>query len=126
MQTTGPITIEQNIPNILEQTNLSPAEPTMSLTEDLPFTPRTSQDEGYGHGVSIDSMIVTPHVSMLGEQVPNIGTSADADSEVPENKINLLKQAASTVVATTFSISQDFEDQRLKLTSMTTLAEDRQ
>ena len=30
------------------------------------------------------------------------------------------------VVATTFNIGQDFEDQRLELTSMTTLAEDRQ
>ena len=63
----------------------------MPLIEDLPSTPRISQDEGYGHGVSIDSMIVTPHVSMLGEQVPNIGTSANVDLEVPENKINLLK-----------------------------------
>ena len=99
----------------------------MPLTEDLPSTPRISQDEGYGHGVSIDSMIVTSHVPILGEQLPNVGTSADADSEeIPQNKINLLKQAASMVVAIAFSIGQDLEDQRLELTSMTTLAKDRQ
>ena len=98
----------------------------MPLIEDLPSMPLVYQDKGYGHGVSIDSMIVTPHVPILGEQLPNVGTSADADSEIPQNKINLLKQAASMVVATSFSIGQDFKDQRLELTSMTTLAKDRQ
>ena len=41
----------------------------MPLTEDLPSTPRISQDEGYGHGVSIDSRIVTPRVPILSEQI---------------------------------------------------------
>ena len=54
--------------------------------------PLASQDEGYGHGVSIDSMIITPSVPILGEQLPNVGTSANANSEeIPQNKINLLK-----------------------------------
>ena len=86
----------------------------MPLTKDLLSTPLVSQDEGYVHRVSIDSMIINPRVPILGEQLPNVGTSADADSEeIPQNKINLLKQAASMVVAMTFSIGQDFEDQRL-------------
>ena len=46
--------------------------------EDLPSTPPASQDEGYGHGISIDSMIVTPRVLILGESIPNIGTNKEA------------------------------------------------
>ena len=70
-------------------------------------------------------MIVTPHVPILGEQLPNVGTSADANPEEgPQNKVNLLKQATSIVVARTFNIGQDFEDQKLEFTSITTLAED--
>ena len=99
----------------------------MPLTTDSSSMPLISQDEGYGHGVSIDSMIVTPYVPILGEQLPNVGTSADVNPEEdPRSKVNLLKQVASMVVATTFSIGQDFEDQRLELTSMTTLVEHRQ
>ena len=51
----------------------------MPPIEDLPSTPPTSQDEGYGHGVSIDSMIVIPYVPILGEQLPNVGTSIDTE-----------------------------------------------
>ena len=99
----------------------------MPPTEDLPSTPPASQDKGYGHGISIDSMIVTPRFPLLGKQLPNVGTSVNAETEEdPQNKVNLSKQVASIVVATTFSIGQDFEDQRLELISMTTLAKDRQ
>ena len=52
----------------------------MPPIEDLPFTPPISQDESYGHRVSIGSMIVTPHVPTLGEQLPNVGISIDAES----------------------------------------------
>ena len=83
----------------------------MPLTADSPSTPLISQYEGYGHGVSIDSMIVTPRVPVLGEQLPNVGTSTDANPEGHQSKVNLLKQVASmVVVATIFSIGQDFED----------------
>ena len=41
----------------------------MPHTEDFTSTPPTSQDEGYVHGVSIDSMIVTPRIPTLVEQV---------------------------------------------------------
>ena len=99
----------------------------MPFIKDLPSTPRISQDEGYGHEVSIDSMIVAPRVPILGEQAPNVGTSTDADpNEVYQNKIDVLKHAMSMVVSTTFNIGQDLEDERLELLSMTTLAEDRQ
>ena len=97
----------------------------MPLTKDLLSTPLVSQDEGYVHRVSIDSMIINPRVPILGEQLPNVGTSADVNpGEGYQSKISLLKQAASMVAATTFSIGQDLEDQRLELISMTTLAED--
>ena len=43
------------------------AEAIMPLVEDLLSTPPTSQNVGYGHGVSIDSMIITPRVPTLGE-----------------------------------------------------------
>ena len=53
----------------------------MPPTEDLRSTPLVSQDEGYDHEISIDSMIVTPCVPTLGEQIPNVGTSTDAEPE---------------------------------------------
>ena len=59
--------IKQDTPNIPEQANPSPTEQTMPPTEDLQSMPPVSQDEGYGHGISIDSMIVTPLVPILGE-----------------------------------------------------------
>ena len=72
-------------------------------------------------------MIVTPHVPMLGEQLPNVGTSTDVDpNEIHQNKMDVLKHATSKAVTTAFSIGQDLEDQRLELISMTTLTEDRQ
>ena len=99
----------------------------MSFTEDLPSTPQISQDEGHDHGFNIDSMIITPRVPSLGEQAPNVGTSTYADSnETYQNKMDVLKHVASMVLVTTFSISEDLEDQRLELTSMITLANDRQ
>ena len=58
---------------------MPPAEDTVPSFEDLPSTPSTFQDEGYGHGVSIDSMIVTPRVPTLGEQLPNVGTSTNVE-----------------------------------------------
>ena len=122
-----PITTEQDIPSLPEPAYLSPTEPIIPFTEDLPSMPRISQNEGYGHGVSIDSMIVTPRDPILGEQLPNVGTSTDVDpNEVHQDKMDVLKHAASMVVAMTFSIGQDLEDQRLELISMITLAEDRQ
>ena len=68
----------------------------MPPIEDSYSTPQTSQDEGYGHGVSINSMIVIPRVPTLGEQLPNVGTSTDAEpQEVPQsnNNFDLLKRA---------------------------------
>ena len=105
------------------------AEDIVPSVEDLLSTPPTSQDEGYGHGVSIDSMIVTPRVPTLGEQLPNVGTNTDVEPEEilqSNNKFDLLKQVVSVVVATTFSIEKDLEDQTLECTSLATLVEDRQ
>ena len=99
--------IELDIPNISEQVDLSPAAQAMPPIEDLSSTPLVSQGEGYGHRVSIDSMIVTPRVPILGEQVPNIGTSTNAEPEEEDdtpNKVYLLKCAVSMVVTATFSI----------------------
>ena len=67
----------------------------MPPTEDSPSTSPISQDEGYVHGVSINSMIVTPRVPILSEQLSNVGTSMDAEPEEgPQSKVNLLKRAA--------------------------------
>ena len=100
----------------------------MPPVEDLPFTPPTSQDEGYSYGVSIDSMIITPHVPTLGEQSPNVGTSTDAEpQEIPQNnnKFNFLKRAITILVSTASSIEKDFEDLALEYVLLTTLTEDR-
>ena len=98
-------------------------------TKDLPSTPLTSQDEGYDHGVSIDSMIVAPYVPTLGEQLPNVGISTDVEpQEIPQtnNKFDLLKQAVTMVVSMASSIEKELEDQALEHASLTTLVEDRQ
>ena len=99
----------------------------MPPTEDLPSTPPTSQDEGYGHRVSIDSMIVTPRVQTLGEQSPNVGTSTDAEPQeiLQSNKFKFLKRAVTMMVSTTSSIEKDFDDLTLERASLITLTEDR-
>ena len=62
--------INQDTSTVTKQVKSSSAEyasteqatfPTEDLPsiEDLPSTPPTFQDEGYGHGVSIHSMIIT-------------------------------------------------------------------
>ena len=74
-------------------------------------------------------MIVTPCVPTLGEQLPNVGTSIDAEpQEIPKtnNKFYLLRQAVTMVVSTTSSKEKELEDQALKCASLTILAEDRQ
>ena len=55
---------EQIKPSSAEQA-MPPAEDTVPLVKDLSSMPPTSQDEGYGHGVSVDSIIVTPLVPTL-------------------------------------------------------------
>ena len=94
----------------------------MSEIEDLPSTPPASQDKGYGHGISIDSMIITPRVLILGESIPNIGTNKEVkSSKVPQssNALDALKHVVMT-------IEKELEDQALERRSLSTLAEERQ
>ena len=66
---------------LLEQAKSTSSEqdtPVMPSIKDLPSTPPMSEDEDYGHGVSIDSMIVTPRVLTLVDKSPNVGTNTDA------------------------------------------------
>ena len=135
-QTTRPVVIEQDTSATTEQIKSSsaeqvipPAKNTMPPIEDFSSTPPAFQDEGYGHGVSIDSMIVTSCVPTLGEQLPNVGISIDAKpQEIPQNnnKLDLLRQVVTMVVSMASSIEKELEDQALKRASLTTLAEDRQ
>ena len=107
-------------------------------TEDLSSTPLTSQDEGYSHGVSIDSMIVTPSVSTLGEQSPNVGRSTNTEPQkmpipwtesiqIPQSnkKFKFLKRAVTMMASTTSSIEKDFKDLMLEHTWLINLAKDR-
>ena len=74
-------------------------------------------------------MIVTPGVPTLGKQLPNVGTSIDAEPQdilQSSNKFNLLKRAITMVVFTASSMEKEFEDQALEHASLTTLAEHRQ
>ena len=94
----------------------------MPQTEEFPSTPPAFQDEGYGHGISIDSMIVTPRVPILGESLPNIGTNKETESsKVPQSSsaLDVLKHAVMT-------IEKELEDQALERRSLSTLAEERQ
>ena len=62
------VTEQQPRPSTFEQ-------PPHLASEELPSTqPPSSQDEGYGHGVSIDSMIANPRVPTFGEPLANVGT----------------------------------------------------
>ena len=66
-------------------------------------------------------MIITPHVPILGEQLPNVGKNTDV--ELPEirqssNALDLLKCAV-------INIEKEFEDQALESASLSTLAADR-
>ena len=74
-------------------------------------------------------MIVTPCVPILGEQLPNVGTSADVEPQEilqSNNKFDLLRLAITMVVSTASSIEKVLEDQALERASLTTLPEDRQ
>ena len=59
------------------QSTLLPPSKCLQNTFPLP-----SQDEGYGHGITLDSMIVTPRVPTLVEESTNIRT--EGESETPE------------------------------------------
>ena len=137
-QTVRPVVVEQDTSIPAEQIRSSSAEQVMppvedamppALVEDLPSMPPTSHDEGYDHGVSINCMIVTPRVPTLGEQLPNVGTSTDAEpSEILQsnNKFDIFNQVVSMVVSMKSSIENELEDQALECAYLITVAEDRQ
>ena len=76
-QVAEPVAAEQDSPSAKRHTftlseqakSTSAKQDTLAMlpTKDLPSMPPTSQDEGHGHGVSINFMIVTPRVPTLGE-----------------------------------------------------------
>ena len=119
-QTTNSTAIESLKSSSAEQIVLNEDLPAI---EDLPSIPSpASQDEGYGHGVSIDFMIITPRVPILGEQLPNVGTNTDTEPpEIPQssNALYLLRHAM-------MNIEKNFEDQALEHASLSTLAVDKQ
>ena len=66
-------------------------------------------------------MIITPHVPILGEQLPNVGTNIDVElPEIPQsnNALDLLRHAV-------MNIEKELEDQVLERASLSTLATDR-
>ena len=56
--------------------------PTAQTTPFPPF-----KDEGYGHGVTLDSMIVTPHVPTLVEESINVNRGQNRDSRRKSKRI---------------------------------------
>ena len=67
--------------------------------------PPPSKDEGYGHGITLDSMIVTPRVPTLVEDSTDVGTEGEPDT--PEGfaanssmseKGAFMKQSAVTLI----------------------------
>ena len=67
-------------------------------------------------------MIITPHVPILGEQLPNIRTNTNAEPpEIPQssNALDLLRHAV-------VNIEKELEDQALECASLSTLVVDRQ
>ena len=105
-----------------------PSTTNQPLSEEfLSIPPLASQDEGYAHGVNIDSMIVTPCVPMLGEPSTNMGIEettkpneapaqqADFDQTTHFNdNLLFLKQAAMMIVSIAVSIEKDFMDLALE------------
>ena len=83
-------------------------------------SPLPSQDEGYGHGITLDSMIVTPRVPTLVEESTNIGTEGEcetseeiavefvANSSTSE-KAAFMKQAAVTLIYVANAIEKESE-----------------
>ena len=79
------ITISSTTESLEPSSAEQPTEPVATVEdlleiEDLPFTPLVSQGEGYIHGISIDSMIITLRVPILGEALPNMGTNKEIES----------------------------------------------
>lgn len=56
---------------------VEPTNPPLLPSNECPTPPLPTSDEGYGYGVSLDSMIVTPCVPILIEDTTNVGISEE-------------------------------------------------
>ena len=79
MTTTEPAAVEstraeQAVSPRAEQTMSEQPQMTEQTATAQTTTPPPFEDEGYGHGVTLDSMIVTPRVPILVEESTNVRT----------------------------------------------------
>ena len=74
------------------------------MTEQMVTTQTTPpppfEDEGYSHGVTLDSTIMTPRVPTLVEEPINIGT--ENEGETPEESVEEFAATSSTIEKTAF------------------------
>ena len=126
--TEQPISTTEEQPTPTAEQPSTTNQPPQLNSKELPsMPPPTSQDEGYGHGVSTDSMIVTPCVPMLGERSTNVGTKEvttpnEALAQQTEfdqtahldDKLLFWKRAAMMIVSAIVPIEKDFMDLELE------------
>ena len=101
-----PQPIEQTV---AAQTTSSPVAQIVPPTAAQTTPPPPAKDEGYGHGVTIDSMIVAPCVPTLVEESTNVGTKDEgktleettrefATTSSTLGKTSFMKQYAMTLI----------------------------
>ena len=107
----------------------------MAATQTTP--PPPSKDKGYGHGVTLDSMIVTPRVPTLVEESINVGTEEETETSTEtskefaattpfSNKISYLNQFTVTkihVVAVAAAMEKEFQNIKQERTEFEKLTE---
>ena len=123
--TTEPATVESsraeqtvNVePQVIEQAATTQSTPPsfkdFQNTSPLPF-----QDEGYGCGITLDSMIVTPRVPTLVKDATDVGTKGE--NEAPEEttqefvasssiseKVGFMKQSGVTLIYVAEAIEKE-------------------
>ena len=92
---------EQSASHRAEQTvNAEPPQVTEQTAATQTNPPPPSEDKGYGHGVTLDSMIVTPCVPTLVEESINVRTEDEA--ETLEETVEEFAATSSTIKKTTF------------------------
>ena len=71
---------------MVEQATTAQSTPPPPFENLLNTSSLPSQDEGYGHGITLDSMIATPRVSILIEDSTDVGTEKEIETleETPQ------------------------------------------
>ena len=102
-------TVSAEPPLVIEQPVATQNTPPPSSEGPQNASPLPYEDEGYGHRITLDSMIMTPRVPTLVEESTNIGTEGESKTleetakefvanSFTSKKVAFMKQAGVTLI----------------------------